>query len=278
MGNNVVLINIHSLSLSVLYPMYAGRLPVEFKTNLGVGYATKRYDPTHNVQNRAIGSHLNFYGQLSLTGRVQLAGSRLAFRPGISFHHVSNGLMTAPNAGLNMLTFYAGADFRSAHKPPEKLRLKRQTCLERRHRFATFYAAGIKQIDIWTEERIFTSSLVFDYGFRLTPSVSIGAGIGFFYNETWAYVSPNEKIDSLFPFQSAIHLSLQKDVGPLAFFVHPGTYIYLPADEEIPFFTGRLGLRYKFANNLTLQFGIKHWWFVVEEKSVFAYLYIFWVN
>ena len=51
----------------------------------------------------------------------------------------------------------------------------------------------------------------------------------------------------------------------MSFFVHPGTYIYLPAEEDIPYFTGRLGMRYKFVNKLTLQFAIKHHWFAIAD-------------
>ncbi len=265
LGNREVLGNIHSLYMSILYPVYKGRFSIEFKSNLGIGYATKPHDPENNPFNRAIGSHLNFYGQLSFTGRVPLAGSRWVFRPGISFHHVSNGTVVAPNSGLNKLTFHAGFDFRSDHGYPERLRLEEKTIFDGRNRVAFFYAAGIKQVDVWMDKKIFTSSLVFDYGFRLLPSVSIGAGMGFFYNETWAYLSSNNGNGALSPFQAAIHLSLQKDTGPLSFFVHPGTYIYLPSEEDIPYFTGRLGIRYKLANNLTLQFAIKHHWFALAD-------------
>lgn len=265
LGNHEVLGNIHSFYMSVLYPVYRGSFSVEFKSNLGIGYATKPYDPERNPYNRAVGSHLNFYGQVSFTGRVPLGGSRWVFRPGISFNHVSNGTVVAPNAGLNTLTFHAGFDFRSGHAYPERLRLEEKPYFNKQNRFAVFYAAGIKQVDVWMENKIFTSSLVLDYGFRLLSSFSIGAGMGFFYNESWAYRASNNGNNSISPFQAAIHLSLQKDTGPLSFFVHPGTYIYLPAEEAIPYFTGRLGMRYKFVNNLTLQFAIKHHWFAIAD-------------
>jgi len=270
LGNHEVLGNIHALYMSILYPVYSGRFSVEFKPNLGVGYATKKHDPQHNARNRALGSHLNFYGQLSFTGRVPLAGSRWVFRPGISFHHASNGIVVAPNTGLNILTFHAGFDFRSDQGYPERLRLEETTYFNGRNRFAFYYAAGIKQVDREMDKQIFTSSLVFDYGFRLLPSLSIGAGMGLFYNETWRYLSSGNSNGSLPPVQAAIHLSLQKDTGPLSFFLHPGTYIYLPGEEEVPYFTGRLGMRYKFANNLTLQFAIKHHWFALADYFEFG--------
>ncbi|TVQ88862.1 MAG: hypothetical protein EA393_08145, partial [Bacteroidetes bacterium] len=123
LGNHEVLGNIHSLYMSILYPVYTGRLSVEFNSNLGIGYATKPHDPENNPNNKAIGSRLNFYGQLSFTGRVPLGDSRWVFRPGVSFHHVSNGTVVAPNSGINKLTFHAGFDFRSDHAYPERLSL-----------------------------------------------------------------------------------------------------------------------------------------------------------
>jgi hypothetical protein len=264
LGNRNVFGEIHAAYFSLLNPMHTNKLHLDLKINLGIAYATKKYDVHNNYFNRGIGSHLNMYGQIAVTGMFPVKGNTWMLRPGISLHHVSNGTVVSPNSGINMLTIHAGMDFRSEHSHSGTFAIERDTLSYGKNRFAVIFAPGIKQMDRRIDKQIFTSSLIVDYGYMMGPEFSIGMGLGFFYNDTWAYSPYLEKDKSLSPFQAALHVSLQRDMGPLAFFLHPGTYIFMPA-RDIPYFTGRLGLRYKFENNLTLQFAIKHHWFAIAD-------------
>jgi hypothetical protein len=264
LGNRDVFGNIHAAYLSILNPLFPGRIPIDFKLNLGMAYATRKYDVHDNYFNRGIGSHLNMYGQVAVTWKIPVHGEKWVLRPGLAFHHVSNGTVVSPNSGINMLTIHAGMDLRSGHRHHGALSIERDTLPEKKNRFTAIFAPGIKQMDRRIDKRIFTSSLIFDYGHLVLPEFSIGIGIGFFYNDTWAYSPYSERDASLSSFQSALHISLQRDMGPLAFFMHPGTYIYMAA-RDIPYFTGRLGFRYKFENNMTAGFAIKHHWFAIAD-------------
>ncbi|MFP4367733.1 MAG: acyloxyacyl hydrolase [Bacteroidales bacterium] len=264
LGNKNVLGNIHAVYLSLLSPFLSDYSSPDFKLNLGIAYATKKYDVHNNYFNRGIGSDLNMYGQVSITWKIPLIDNRWIFRPGMSFHHVSNGAVVSPNSGVNMFTLSAGLDFMSDHVHSGRMVLERDTIPHKKHRFSVTVAPGIKQMDRRIDKHIITSSLIFDYGYYPGKDISIGMVLGLYYNETWAYHPYFGKDETLSPFQSALHLSLQKDVGPLAFFVHPGTYIYMPV-KETPYFAGRLGLRYKFKNNMTAHFAIKHHWFAVAD-------------
>lgn len=264
LGNRDVFGNIHAVYFSILNPLGAGNFSPDLKVNLGMAWATKRYDPHENYFNRGIGSHLNMYGQLAVAWKIPLLDDRWILRPGLSFHHVSNGAVVSPNSGINMLTLHAGLDFRSDHTHSGAFAIVRDRERDKKNRFSVVLAPGIKQMDRITDKQIFTSSLIFDYGYRFLPELSMGMGAGFFYNDTWAYHPYFGRDESLSPFQIALHLSLQRDMGPLAFFIHPGTYIHMAA-RDIPYFTGRLGFRYKFENNLTASFAIKHHWFAIAD-------------
>ena len=263
LGNREVFGHLHAVYMSLINPAGSGRLPIDVKANLGIGYVTKRYSVDDNYFNRGIGSHLNMYGQLSLTGRIAVAEEWI-FRPGISFQHVSNGTIVSPNSGINMFTINAGMEFRSGHNHSGALAIDRDKKIEGRNRFTFTLAPGIKQMDRRIDTRIITSSLIANYGYMITPEISVGIGAALFFNDTWAWSPYAERDEDLPPFQSALHLSLQRDMGPLAFFLQPGSYLYMPA-REIPYFTGRLGLRYKFQNNILAHFAIKHHWFAIAD-------------
>ena len=266
LGNKDVYGNFHAAYFGMLNQRISKRLPVQLKTGLGIAYATKKFDLETNYFNRAIGSHLNAYGQISLSGKINIVDDKLIFRPGISFHHISNGRVVTPNQGINLLTLNAGLDFRSAHTHSGSFVLERDTITKGKGRFSVVFAPGIKDIDRRIDKQIFTSSLIFDYGYIYRPERSLGIGISFFYNKTGAYlpVTGTEKGDSFFPFQSALHISLQRDKGPLAFILHPGIYIYNQARDR-PYMTNRLGIKYSFENNLTLQFSIKSHWIAIAD-------------
>ncbi len=264
LGNRDVMGNIHAVYMSIINPLSGYFSSADLKVNLGVGYATNPYDPENNYFNRGIGSHLNMYGQIALNWKIPLTENRWILRPGMSFNHVSNGTVVSPNSGINMLTFSAGLDFMSDHSHSGRMVLERDTVTHKKHRFSLTVAPGIKQMDRRIDKQILTSSLIFDYGYFLGKDVSVGMVLGLYYNETWAYHPYHGKDETLSPFQSAAHISLQKNIGPLAFFLHPGTYIHMPA-RDIPYFAGRLGLSYTFENNMIAHFAIKHHWFAIAD-------------
>jgi hypothetical protein len=265
LGNSDIYGNSHVLYLGMLNSL-AHRFPVQLKAGFGVAYATKKFNIADNYFNRAIGSNLNAYGQISLTGRIPLIENKLILRPGISFHHLSSGAVIKPNQGLNLLTLHAGADINSGRVLRASSVFERDTVRTWKNRFSIILAPGIKHIDWRVDKQIITTSLIFDYGYIYKPERSIGLGISLFHNDSWAYVPYIRvtKDESLSPIQSAIHISLQRNVGQLAFILHPGIYIYMPAKDK-PYLTNRLGVKFTTANNLAFQVSIKSHWFAIAD-------------
>ena len=267
LGNNGVYGYVHSVYFGMWFPLLTHGFPLQLKLGFGPGYVTQTYHPANNPLNRAVGSHLNAYGQISLTGGIPFSGGRRMLRTGVSFNHVSNGLIVAPNQGINTLTFHAGIDVNTGVRHSGAMSVGRKADRPQRHRFTVSAAGGIKQVDEDTGKQILTSSLILDYGYGLLPALNTGLGLGIYYNDTWAYprFSSNTNEDNPpFPFQSALHLVLELEKSPLIVILNPGFYFYRPTDD-IPHFTGRLGFRYYVSNNLSLMFGIKHHWFALAD-------------
>jgi hypothetical protein len=265
LGNRNIYGNSHVLYLGMLNPLHH-QLPVQLKIGFGIAYATKKFDIENNYFNRAIGSHFNAYGQISLTGRIPVVEDKLIFRPGLSIHHLSSGAVIKPNQGLNLVTFNAGIDFNSGRSHRGISAFERDTTRIWKNRFSIIVAPGLKHVDWRVDKQIVTTSLIFDYGYIYRPERSIGFGISFFHNDSWAYVPyiRTSKDESLSPYQSAIHLSFQRDLGRLAFILHPGMYIYMPAKDRT-YLTNRVGVKYRAANNLAFQVSIKSHWFAIAD-------------
>ena len=271
LGNDDIFGFVHSTYFSLLIPISPNAIPIHLKIGLGPGYATKKYSPSTNPQNKSIGSNLNAYGQIGLSGGFPVKDDRLFLRLGFSFNHISNGLIVSPNQGINTITVHAGLDFASNHKHSGALSVGYEQQKKGKNRFALTYAMGIKEAGLSNGEQIITSSLIFDHGYRVTPSFSAGLGISLFYNDTWSYhpyTSPNTDLSPL-PYQSALHLALELDKSPISIILHPGYYIYKPS-EHTPNFTGRLGVRYSLSNNITFLFAIKHHWFALADFFEFG--------
>jgi hypothetical protein len=266
LGNTDVLGNMHAVCFGLMSPRLYNTLPVQYKIGLGVAYATKRYRPDDGFMNPAIGSHLNAYGQLTLAGRIPVFGSRWILRPGMSFHHLSNGTIVAPNQGLNLMTVHVGLEFQSGHTHRGVLNIDRKKLVHERNRFLIMYAPGIKQVHSSIDHKIFTSSLIFDYSYEYLAESSIGIGVNLYYNDTWAHYPYNLSTPDQppSPFQSSVHLSLEQDLGPISFILHPAIYTLKPSSET-PWFTNRLGVKYSFRNNFSVQFSIKHHWFALAD-------------
>lgn len=267
LGNNEIYGYVHSAYLGMWFPLLTRGFPVQLKLGLGPGYVTQKYHPSSNPLNRALGSHFNAYGQISLTGNIPLISNKWLLRTGISFNHVSNGLIVAPNQGINTLTFHAGLDINTCLRHSGVMSVKHSRDRSEKHSFSISLATGIKEVDEDAGKQILASSLILDYGYMLLPALNTGLGVGFYYNDTWAFQRFNSTLDEVnppVPFQSALHLVLELEKNPLAVVLNPGFYIYRPTDE-IPWFTGRLGFRYYFRNNISLMFGIKHHWFALAD-------------
>ncbi len=88
-----------------------------FRTGVGLGYLTKRFDRLENYKNIAIGSHLNAAVSLSFELRAKIF-HRLFLTTSISLTHFSNGSMKTPNYGINIPSVNAGLAYKLSKSNP----------------------------------------------------------------------------------------------------------------------------------------------------------------
>ncbi len=92
-----------------------------FRISTGLAWVTKPYDWWNNPGQNAIGSHWNNMTQFRLAAEARLsAHTRLLL--GGSFTHFSNGGMSLPNYGINVLSGWVGATW--SPKPLRKADFK----------------------------------------------------------------------------------------------------------------------------------------------------------
>lgn len=78
-----------------------GKRSLGLKMGFGVGYVEKPFDKDNNYHNSAIGSAWNASLALNIYGSIPLS-QKWILKPGIGIHHLSNGAIKMPNAGINL--------------------------------------------------------------------------------------------------------------------------------------------------------------------------------
>lgn len=82
------------------------------RVGFGFCYVTKPFErfPNPNLENTAIGGHLNNISPFNTDWRIRL-NKHLDLQAGLSFVHVSNAAFQQPNLGLNMWSAHIGARY-----------------------------------------------------------------------------------------------------------------------------------------------------------------------
>ena len=112
LGTSPYLGDVHAVFPYINFPISPNKSTrLYFRTGVGLGYLTKRFDRLENYKNIAIGSHLNAAVSLSFELRAKLA-SRLYLNTSISLTHFSNGSMKTPNYGINIPSINAGLAYK----------------------------------------------------------------------------------------------------------------------------------------------------------------------
>lgn len=112
LGSSPYLGDAHAVFPFINFPLSPNKpIRLYFRTGVGLGYLTRRFDRLDNYKNTAIGSHLNAAVSLSLDLRIRII-ERLYFSGSISLTHFSNGSMKTPNYGINIPSIYAGIAYK----------------------------------------------------------------------------------------------------------------------------------------------------------------------
>ncbi|MBP7807979.1 MAG: acyloxyacyl hydrolase [Bacteroidia bacterium] len=230
--------------------VFARKKKVESFVRLSAGffYATKIYkknDHANENYNNSISQHLSFSGELGL-GITVYPTSKLSFNLEVTGMHYSNGGMSQPNNGLNLVMFKAGAGYIIGDK--KNLVYKNPDAEEddRGIRYNISLGTGIKQIDNDNEEkyRLFTISSYVDK--KISRVNAINAGVDVFVNRAVEYIIENSAEHRGKDFKrvgiSAGHEFFIGKVGVLTQF---GYHVYAPYPAFSDFYQ-KLGIKYYF--------------------------------
>ncbi len=118
LGTSPYLGDAHAVFPYISFPLTPNKSTrLYFRTGVGLGYLTKRFERLENYKNTAIGSHLNAAVSLSLELRIRLA-TRLTLSGSIALTHFSNGSMKTPNYGINIPSIYTGLAYNMSKPNP----------------------------------------------------------------------------------------------------------------------------------------------------------------
>lgn len=254
-------------NMEALYPYTNLRLnhtdkKVGLNLRLGVGlaYLTKPFDRITNHQNAAIGSHLNGFVNLRLSASAILAEA-WRLDAGVGLTHASNGAISTPNLGLNMVTLNMGLGYAFGTKA---CIYKKDTVPPATKKWESSIMAvmGIKELEAPEGPKYLAYGLQANMYRVLNYKNSLGGGIEMTYNTATKQVWANDSVytDKLSDIvQVGTKVSYEFTIHRFALPVEFGVYVYKKQAYNGSFFH-RIGVRYRVTKhivaNITL---LTHW-------------------
>ena len=229
------------------------------RVGAGVAYMKDIFDRMENYKNMAISTHFNAVLNLRMEGRIRVCAP-LYLSGGWAFTHISNGTVKKPNAGLNYLTVYAGANYAfGKEKFVEKA--DNNFDVDRKWHFTVYLSGGVKTYTIFDDAKYLASGLSLEAS-RLHHAFTRFCGtIDLFYDTSdYANLIVDEmdvrRIQTVKPGLAAGYSFL---FGELAANVQIGRYLYAK-NQQYGLFYQRLALSYSLSDRLNVRFGLKtHW-------------------
>jgi hypothetical protein len=257
LGNDKILGDVTAVFPYINFPIKRGN-KWEFTTQFGfgLGITNKHFDPVDNYTNIAIGTKFNAFFKFLAQGSYSIK-PKWSINGGIGFNHISNGAISAPNKGLNMLTGNLGINYlwnerarKSITSVSQKERLPNEIVL--------IWGHGIKQASEKDHHKYYTSSLTGNYSIGINSKQKIGFGIDLFYNRAanrgkWDF-SPEISFKNRF--SQAIFISHDLAIGKFSIIANIGAYTFYKTTPEKPIYT-RLGLRYELNEHFLTSIGLK---------------------
>ena len=193
LGNSEFLGSAFTFYPYILIPIFQRPMfSFNFKMGAGLSYVTKTYDPdgpqTRDENNFAIGTHLNGFLCGGLNVEVLLSRShqsflsRFSLTADASLHHISNGSIQKPNAGLNMFNAAVGLKYipHLANLP-----MKQQARIRRKWSLEPVLGFGVNQQHVSDPKRYLNASLSVG-GYRPLANVyRFGLNMDMFYNSAF---------------------------------------------------------------------------------------------
>lgn len=224
---------------------------------IGLGFNVKPYDPETNPINQFVGTNLNSYIHLGfkanyeVSPRVDLVGT-------VGLKHYSNGSIKRPNSGINYVPFGIGVKTKLGTVHPLPKEPVAYPDLEKRGFWNMAVYLGGKNYDIGGKT-YFRGGLGINYLWEASYKYRVGIGLDWYYGagiqERW----PDQNLS----FSDANSLAV---VGSWEWKINEHVYVpigfgvYLNRssfNDEWTWFYERVGVRYRFDNNVFTGIQIK---------------------
>lgn len=213
---------------------------------VGLGYATQRFNIQRNVQNVAVGSHLNIHFNAKLGIKFSIT-PQFRIHSGLSFTHYSNANMAEPNLGVNLMTVFAGMNYQFS-ETPQRLNHTIEPH-QRKHELAFMYNIGRKHTRALQSEAYVTSSVSAEYKHHTFRKLHVGGGLDVFYDSsTEIEMNARQKNNykPFYDFRTGIHLSQELVYDKFSVIIQEGFYVGLTDRVSHSAVYNRAMVRWKF--------------------------------
>lgn len=162
-------------------PKEHSRWSHDYRIGLGLSGNFNPYDEDNNPLNLVIGSKRNVFIDLAIRTQYRFHPKWRA-GAGFAFHHFSNGALSLPNKGINLIPLTVSVNYQpGAFIPYKRTELQPYS---KKIVYDISYGAGIKQLDKNSHTRYFKTSLGLYASKHVSYKWRLGAGYDFFYSES----------------------------------------------------------------------------------------------
>jgi len=269
-GGSAYLGREHSLVPFIIFPIVKNpKFQLGFKTGLGIGYLSKKFDRLENYKNLAIGSHFNASISFELKCRFKL-GEQTFLNAGISMAHLSNGTVRTPNYGLNIPAVFAGLTFKLNKEQIDYLVPDSIPNNKWKKNFRLMFWMASKQIDQNWNNQYMVYVATADFSQYYGNSSRYLLGMDVIYDESVKYALLEEGVqvqNNKETIKVGLNIGNEFVLDKLSLYFALGYYVY-SIDTTKPKVYDKIGVNYAITPNLLVGVVLKAHYAQADYLSV----------
>jgi hypothetical protein len=257
-GNSSILGYSVGFNPFIIFPIAGtSKYTLGLKVSPGLNYVSKVYNLTKNPTNIAISTHINAQILLGVENTFRIS-NHIDFIVGLNMIHVSNATFQKPNTGLNSTSVSAGLRFKKQSSKQKYSSVSLSKTSSKRS-LNLHVGSAIKEIRESGGRKYEVYYLSTELLYPLTSYTNVGGSIDAFYDGSSHQIASelgvnyNNRVE-LGKIGAATCIELKLD--RLSVIGHLGVYAYNRIREG-NYLYQRIGLRYKLAQHLSANLGLK---------------------
>ncbi|MCB0819968.1 MAG: acyloxyacyl hydrolase [Bacteroidetes bacterium] len=224
-----------------------------FRTSVGIGYLTGKFNLDENRKNIAISTGFNAAIQFNLQAHWHLF-REAELLTSVSFSHFSNGAFKEPNAGINIAGINAGLNINLGK--PVRVNHNSFPILERKIRWLGTVSGFPKATKPVEGPKFMAWTFSFSGLKRFTGKSSLGGSFDFMYDASLSSRARQTFSEIKTPVRMGITLAYELHVGRITVPIQQGFYLINPIKQD-GFVYQRIGIRYHITHRWIAQCLIK---------------------